>query len=185
MFNDSGSDKSSGHSYHEIYSKILPEKISSLLEVGIANDETPGRSSLHAWSKIYPEAKIYGADIIAEKLINENNITSYLVDQSSAASLYQLSNDIWLLDVIIDDGSHILTDSIQTFNFLKNNMKVNSSIYVIEDVGKISPPYRQTLSGLENFFSSNSEQFSYKVYDAKPGITADDSVLIVIRKLYA
>ena len=39
-------------------------------------------------------------------------------------------------DVIIDDGSHIINDQINSFNILKHRMNPNG-IYIIEDVNNI------------------------------------------------
>jgi hypothetical protein len=167
------SDKVSKHGYEEIYSKCLPEKLNILLEVGIAIDGT-GQSSLNAWSEIYPDASIIGADNISEKLINSGNIKSYLVDQSNKESLDQFVKD-WnqKADVIIDDGSHIPEHYILTFTKLFPLLKRNG-VYFIEDIHD-----GENLEKTKEFFDSRKDVTL--VYHSRTDTNCLDSRILEIR----
>lgn len=177
-FDESGSDKACDHSYHDAYAQILPDNLDSLLEIGIANFNS-AESSLHAWTRVYPEAKIYGADIVHDKLINDGSIKSYHLDQSDPLSLFNFTQEIdETFDVIIDDGSHIFEHAALTYQFLERLVKPGG-VYCIEDIQKDSHPMQQTLYDWENYLNANS--IVYKVYETEPEKNAD-SIVIEIRK---
>lgn len=179
-FDESGSDKASGHNYHIVYSKILPENPKYLLEIGISNDHTPGKTSLYAWKNFYPDTKIIGADIIPDKLVNEDGISSYLLDQSDEKDLKKFANHFsHQFDVIVDDGSHIFKDARKTFEALFPLLSYNG-VFIIEDIGKISSMhYKQNMEQWINYLEG--ENIVHHFFDAKPE-WEDDSLLLVIWK---
>jgi len=181
-FDKSGSDKSSLHQYEKGYQKLLPEKLDYLLEIGIANGHVSyDVTSLTAWSEIYPDAKIVGADIVPEKLMNRGNISSYLVDQSSLESLLNFKENIsYKFDVIIDDGSHVFHDAKLTFDTLFECLADNG-IYIIEDIGKRNFLYGQNVSDWENYARTISN-IEYGYIDTKEESTDDDSILFWIKR---
>jgi len=78
----------------------------------------------------------YGVDINVncrqfEKL--EENIHILVVDQSSSTSLTDLMKKIPPPDIIIDDGSHIVSHQNITFNHLFSFLKTGG-VYLIEDL---------------------------------------------------
>jgi hypothetical protein len=125
-------DKGSCHAYEEFYSEVfIPfiDKSLNLLEVGIA-----GGASLKMWEKIFPKAKIYGADgnysylkCSPEEL---KNITLLSQGDQTDPNIFK---DIPMMDIIIDDASHIAINSIKTFEILKHKLK-DGGLYIIEDV---------------------------------------------------
>jgi hypothetical protein len=177
IFNDSGSDKSSSHNYEVAYSQILPEKIDSMLEVGISNGHD-GKSSLWAWSVLYPDAKIYGADNDIVKLINDNNIESYRLDQSDVLQLFEFSKLFEKkLDVIVDDGSHVFKHAFLTYQFLFHL----TDLYIIEDIAKNYNGWQQTVADWKNELDGQ-ENILYGVIDTLPEEKMDDSVVIWIKR---
>jgi hypothetical protein len=125
-------DKGSYHAYEEYYSEaLLPylNKKINLLEIGVA-----GGVSLKMWQEILPKAKIYGADANYGYLQYpiEEFANMVLLPQGSQTD-ENVFKDIPLMNIIIDDASHIAANSIKTFNILKNKLKKNG-IYIIEDV---------------------------------------------------
>lgn len=180
ILDESGSDKSKDHNYEEAYCQILPDNVDALLEIGIANFN-PKQSSIHAWAKVYPEAEIVAMDIFIEKLISDDRVTSFLVDQSDALSLYNfrslMDDSNQKFDVIIDDGSHIFSHARLTYEFL-NSLIMGNGVYCIEDIQKNYHPFQQTVQDWENYLSSLGN-VEYKVFDTKPEKN-DDSVVIAI-----
>jgi formylmethanofuran dehydrogenase subunit D len=127
-------DKGSYHAYEEYYSEaLIPylDKKINLLEVGVA-----GGVSLKMWQEIMPKAKIYGSDA------NYGYLQYPIEEFSNMVLLPQgdqtdenVFKDIPLMDIIIDDASHIVPNTIGTFNILKNKLNING-IYIIEDVSE-------------------------------------------------
>jgi hypothetical protein len=138
------SDKYYKHSYIPVYEKLFagftPKRV---LEIGIgypelmqrqlpADVEWKSASSLHMWAELWPDAEITGVDIREDVCINEGNIRSLVVDQSSAASLMKLY-EYGPFDLIIDDGSHRQYDQLLTSHILLPWLTY-AGVYVIEDV---------------------------------------------------
>jgi len=143
-----GSDKSSKHNYHHMYSYILndisSEKI-NILEIGLGtndpklvssmgSDGRPG-ASLYAFKQYLPNANIYGADIDKNILFNEKQIKTCYVDQLDIKTFENIKNTFGDIkyDLIIDDGLHSIAANLNTLLFALNNIKINGWI-VIEDI---------------------------------------------------
>jgi hypothetical protein len=182
LFVKHGSDKSDPHNYEETYAKVLPETLENLLEIGISNTDAE-HSSLHAWAELYPDAKIWGADIAINKLINDKNISSFLLDQSSPTSLNNFK--LFLnkqFDVIIDDGSHQFEDAKITLEILLEKVK-DDGIYCIEDIAKTPLWYcGQTVDQWKKYLDTRND-VNYVIYDSREDLEKDDdSIIICIRK---
>ena len=89
------------------------------------------------WVEYFINSKVYGIDITDEyikDLIEENKYNIIIGNACSEDILNQLNN--LTFDVVIDDGSHLIDDQINSFNILKNIMNPNG-IYIIEDVNNL------------------------------------------------
>lgn len=178
-FNDSGSDKTTRHQYQRGYTQLLPDTLERLLEIGIAN-YTSDNSSLAAWSVLYPNAEIIGADIVPEKLINRNNIKSYLLDQSSEVSLNNFKDLVGgTFDVIVDDGSHYFEHVRISFVCLFD-MLSPTGVYIIEDIGK-ADGWAQVKTQWEEFMQT-VEGVTYGFIDTIPENKTDDSLMLWVKK---
>jgi hypothetical protein len=131
-----------GHNYVELYERYLGglrDKEFNLLEIGMGNYPTNGYS-MRMWLEYFPKAHI---DIVD---INENNfkcdfeydttrVTFYKVDQSNNSNLEDFCKKCnKKYDIIIDDGSHIASHQINTFEILFKNLLNNCGIYIVEDL---------------------------------------------------
>jgi len=128
---DHHGDKGTIHTYIEIYERVL-EKYrtnSTVLEIGIYNG-----LSLRMWNDYFIDSKIYGIDIhmneFTNQLINENY--NLIIGNACDVSILNNFNDV-VFDVIVDDGSHVLSEQVMTFNLFKSKMK-NGGVFIIEDV---------------------------------------------------
>ncbi len=129
-----GSDKCPQikHPFTPVYFGLLKDKRKStkkVLEIGIG-----GGASLLMWRDFFPNAQIYGADILPLALYNDERIKSFICDQTNKEDLQRLVDNIGPdVDLIVDDGSHKTEDQIFTCLTLMPivNKKV---IYIIEDV---------------------------------------------------
>jgi SAM-dependent methyltransferase len=127
-------DKGTAHTYIDEYEKLLDgyRENSTVLEIGICEGE-----SLKMWNEYFINSKVYGIDITdryIKDLIKESKYNIIIGNACSEEIIEQLNH--LTFDVIIDDGSHLINDQINSFNILKDRMKSNG-IYIIEDVNDL------------------------------------------------
>jgi SAM-dependent methyltransferase len=139
-------DKIDYHGYIPIYEELLAGKtIKRMLEIGLGTPQimamTPAQqgyragASLFMWQDYFPEAQIYGIDILPEALVNEGNIKSFQCDQGQEAQLRFVANNLigGDLDFVVDDGSHHpLHQALTARVFVP--MLAPGGILVIEDI---------------------------------------------------
>jgi len=122
-------DKGTAHSYIDYYSKwfdCLKTKTFNLLEIGIAEGK-----SLKMWKEYFPNAHIFGVDIVNKIHYSEKNITVFHADATSLNFLNLI--ETLNFDIIIDDGSHILNDQINACSHLLPRLN-SGGFYIIEDI---------------------------------------------------
>lgn len=160
MFNHYRSDKAKVHNYHMIYGPMLgnPDNINRILEIGLGtNNEdivstmgtlgAPG-ASLRAFRDYCPNAMIFGADVDARILFQEDRIATYQVDQLSLESLSNLAKKLPQdFDLIIDDGLHSPDANINTLAFASQLIRKGGWI-VIEDISLEAVPIWQCVAAL-------------------------------------
>lgn len=155
------SDKTYHHGYHRFYSRLLEPyyrlRTSSppirLLEIGVQTGV-----SIEAWERLFPDGSIYAIDYDGRgsslsspnrgdqlyRLSPSGSSIIYYGDQSDGAFLQDLVQDLRdrydsddsptpLLDVVIDDGSHVPTHQIFTFEQLWPHV-APGGLYLIEDI---------------------------------------------------
>jgi demethylmacrocin O-methyltransferase len=131
-------DKWGGHFYTQHYHshlKHLREAPINLLEIGIGgyNDPVKGGESLRMWQDYFPNGKIYGIDIADKCLHDTERIKTFRGSQVDSAFLDSVVSQIGKVDIIIDDGSHINSHIIATFNHLFP-LLADNGIYIVEDL---------------------------------------------------
>lgn len=154
------SDKSTRHDYHRLYGPLLrrPSEVTKILEIGIgtnnedvvsnmSRDGTPG-ASLRAFRDYLPRAQVFGADLDARVLFQEDRITTYAVDQTDASSLQRLGQQTGDgFDLIIDDGLHAPNANLSVLLFAMARIKPEGHI-VIEDIPPEAAPLWQVVGAL-------------------------------------
>lgn len=127
-----GTDKQCGHKYGMMYEFLLEDfrkTNNTILEIGIDQ----GRS-IRAWREIFPFAVIVGIDMRPECMIkDEKNIVTHICDVNDVEAMVNIANLYGPFQVIIDDGSHKLTDQIIALSVLRPFLAQNG-LYIIEDV---------------------------------------------------
>ena len=145
LFHYYGSDKANifkktqkqGHGFSEFYTqnlKHLKQREIKILEIG-----SYAGASASAFVKYFPNSKVYCFDINISKFIyyskNINvfglNIKDKKKVEKTLSKINSESNSNFF-DVIIDDGSHYLSDILFSLNTLFRYVK-KGGIYVIED----------------------------------------------------
>jgi hypothetical protein len=128
-----GTDKSSAHHdylrHYEAHLGLLIEPIQSLLEIGVFDG-----ASLKTWHEFLPDARITGVDIDPRcKEFEGPNVAVELRDQSDVSHLTEIGIKHGPFDVIIDDGSHIWSHQILTFETLFPFVR-SGGLYICEDI---------------------------------------------------
>lgn len=145
IFNENGTDKGSAHpivshNYAPFYELLLHEwrlRPIKMLEIGVGGGE-----SICSWLEYFPEAKVWGVDIV-------HDTNPWNDPKSSADPRYTfvhhnqddptgwqcfLADQGGDWDLIIDDGSHENTGIITSFNSLWPAIKPDG-FYIVEDLG--------------------------------------------------
>ncbi len=153
-FRHYGSDKSTIHNYHRVYSRIFallgaPPK--NILEIGLGSNDPdvpsnmgrrakPG-ASIRAWSDLFPECKIIGADIDEKILFREGNISTFKLDQTSRISWESFQKSLFGIefDLVIDDGLHSPSANLKSLIY-GLELLTKSGFLVIEDIHPRSLP---------------------------------------------
>ncbi len=132
-----GSDKWGGHfyttHYHEHFRKLRYKKL-KILEIGVGGYEDPhyGGASLRMWKRYFPQSMIYSIDIYDKSPLQEKRIRIFQGSQADEAFLKKVCDEAGPFDIIIDDGSHIVSHVLTSFKTLFPLMK-EGGIYAIED----------------------------------------------------
>jgi len=121
--------------YFYIYDKLFSEYLKgnkplTIMEIGVDRG-----GSLEIWKKYFPEgSKIYGIDINPKcnELEFSENIFFHLGNASDRAFMEKTFGNIEF-DIILDDGSHICSDVIETFKIMFPRIK-NGGLYIVEDL---------------------------------------------------
>jgi demethylmacrocin O-methyltransferase len=173
-----GTDKNRQHNYTKYYSKHFRRfrfKKIKLLEIGVGGYEDPltGGESLRMWKQYFPIGKIVALDIFDKSTLQENRIKIYQGSQIDPEILSRIAAENGEFDIIIDDGSHINSHIITTFQLLFPKLK-EGGIYVIEDIqtsywkeyGGCSPNLNSPETAI-NFFKTLVDGLNYTEYQMK------------------
>jgi cephalosporin hydroxylase len=159
-------DKGTVHGYIPIYEELfrsIREKQINLLEIGVAAGH-----SMAMWRHYFPNAGIWGIDIDPAR-VNPNLMDGWTLISGDATNPECIAAAPPHLDIVIDDGSHRVTDQLRTFAMLAPRLR-SGSIYCIEDVQNASP------------FASDARAWKRTVYDLRPQSHRPDDILIVLEK---
>jgi SAM-dependent methyltransferase len=150
IFTRCGSDKAGpDHCYNLVYGEVFQkfDKFSPLniLEFGLGsqNPEIPSRmasqykvgGSHRSYKEYFPNAQIFGADIDKDSLFNEERIKTSYVDQLKPETFEEMHESFGSpdYDLIIEDGLHSFTASLNTLNFALKYVK-RGGVIVLEDL---------------------------------------------------
>jgi hypothetical protein len=147
LFNQYGSDKSSHHDYHLMYSEYLGARkaeLKKMVEIGIGsidlltpqNMGTEGHpgASLRAFRDWAPNAMVIGADIDPKTLFTEERIQTCTVNQLSRESFSELKSLIGNdADLVVVDGLHTPRADINSLLELLPTL-APGGCFVVEDI---------------------------------------------------
>lgn len=113
--------------YEHLFSSFKNEPI-KYLEVGTAYGD-----SLFWARKFFPKATIIGADRV-DPIIKPDDVRFYKIDQKDSDSLILMGKEEAPFDIIIDDASHQVIETKNTFDNLYPYLS-QGGMYIIEDWG--------------------------------------------------
>lgn len=111
--------------YWNRYCAILPDTLLTILELGV--DEG---LSLELWVKRYPKARVVGVDNRLCPTVE--GAEQVIADQTDRSSLEQLSNEVGGWGLVVDDASHLGSESATSFDILWPYVHPGG-YYVVED----------------------------------------------------
>jgi hypothetical protein len=102
----------------------------TFIEIGVSKG-----GSLQLWKRFLgPFAQIVGIDIDPTcKVVEENQIAVRIGDQSDPAFLAKIIDEFGVPDVVLDDGSHMMSHISASFKLLYPKMSKNG-VYMVEDL---------------------------------------------------
>jgi predicted O-methyltransferase YrrM len=161
-------DKADYHTYEDVYPSLLEKfigKKNDILEIGIGG----GGGGLKILSDLFPESNIYGIDYNLSictlfDLSTLPNVELFEFDQCDSKMLDNLP----MLDFVIEDASHDMVKSIQTFELLESKLNPGA-VYVIEDV-------------YFNFYDSYIKDGRFEMIDLRNVKGRGDDILAVYYK---
>ena len=156
-----------GHGYSAFYEKHFEEFRSqkiNLLEIGSYSG-----ASAAAFIKYFKNIKIYCLDINLTRFqFKSKHIFTYGIDVNNKKSIsnflkkINFDTSIGKFDIIIDDGSHILSDQLKSLNYFFKYLKIGGC-YVIEEYR--FPEYYKHLKDTEE--CSINDLFEDIIYKGK------------------
>jgi hypothetical protein len=123
--------------YYWMHFRDIREQVKRVCEIGLQND-----SSIRMWEEFFPNAEIYGIDIDPNcQSFEGDRRRVFIGDQGDPRFLSEcLSEMEGPLDVVIDDGSHLVQHQLGSFEVLFPSLS-RHGIYVIEDTGGVVGDY--------------------------------------------
>jgi hypothetical protein len=119
--------------YFPIYERHFKDfvyKPVTFIEIGCGQG-----GSLQMWKRYFgPHARIIGIDINPEcKLFEEDQIDVRIGPQQDHQFLEGVVNEVGAPDIVLDDGSHVMSHIAASFRFLYPRM-TKSGVYLVEDL---------------------------------------------------
>lgn len=121
--------------HYDAHFSPLKRKKLNILEIGVGGFDNPkdGGASLRLWQDYFANSYIYGLDIHDKSFHNDDRIKTFQGSQNDPSFLKRMALEIGMIDIVIDDGSHISEHINTSFKTLFPHLNTNG-IYVIEDI---------------------------------------------------
>jgi len=172
---NNGTDKTTSHSYGEVYSTILNKLSSSsptILEIGVS-----GGYGVQVYSEYFPSGTIYGIDIVdtVKPFIKQTpNIKLYFGDATKQETVNHFGVSY---DLIIEDASHRPDHQIQHFaDFCK--LVKPGGYYVMEDLNEAY--FNRVRDATAAIAQANG--LTQTVYDLRSIKKRFDDIMLVFKK---
>ncbi len=113
--------------YSKYFEPIRDKKL-NILEIGVGSGP-----SLKMWYDYFPNATIHAIDVVPQTQHENNRVKTHICDQSNRDELEKVMEKIGEVDIIIDDGSHVIDHQQISLGTLFKYVKKGGQ-YWIEDL---------------------------------------------------
>jgi hypothetical protein len=119
--------------YFPVYERHMARYVNrpvTIIEIGCGDG-----GSLQLWKQyLGPNARIVGIDINPQcKTYEEDQISVRIGGQADEKLLASVLREFGTPDIVLDDGSHVMKDQIETFRYLYPRTNPHG-LYIVEDV---------------------------------------------------
>jgi|2_EtaG_2_1085320.scaffolds.fasta_scaffold59583_2 trans-aconitate methyltransferase len=164
-----------GESYDEIFERFDREAELNILEIGVEKG-----GSLCAWADYFPNANIYGVDIVDVRLeeYKRENINFILSDIKDPDLKKKFSNIKF--DIIIDDGDHSLSSILYVVDNYLDTLNTGGYL-IVEDVQQPRLVVMQVVPRIVDW----RKKYTLSIKDLRDPINrawSYDDFLIIIKK---
>lgn len=180
-----GTSENLAHKYTYIYEQYMEayrDQQFNMLEIGVCCPFFPG-ASLRSWYEYFPNARIFGLDIIDCSRFDNDRVKTFIVNQTSEIQLRRFLQDSPSFKFIIDDGCHderAITISLGTlFPALESG-----GIYFIEDLHVVHKD--NLLRLVDKKFTSpfiDQDKIDYINNHIAEAVFSQDQKMCIIKKL--
>jgi demethylmacrocin O-methyltransferase len=171
--------------YYELF-RDRRRRVKKLLEIGIGfKRKNPTKqyelyqvgASLMMWRDFFPNAEIYGIDVVPDSLIKGERIHTSLCDQSNKEQLENLIKEIGGdIDIVIDDGSHLHQHQVISARVLMPLLQKDVD-YLIEDV-----QYNETVTRRLSSYNCMVVSFPFGTYRNRKNNIHNDRIVYLKNK---
>lgn len=113
---------------YSIYFEGIKNEKLNILEIGIGSGP-----SLKMWYDYFPNSTIHAIDVVPQKQHENDRVKTHVCDQSDRKQLEKIMENIGNVDIIIDDGSHVVSHQQISLGVLLKYVKKGGQ-YWIEDL---------------------------------------------------
>ena len=165
-------------SYLDVYDdlfKHLRHQSFTMLEIGVRDG-----ASMVMFAEFFPHATIVGLDILPGcKKFEKGRVKIRIGSQDDEAFLRQITDEFAPFQIIIDDGSHINSLTLQSFAILKNFL-TKTGVYVIEDLAN---SYNDLRTEAQNWPGIKQQQLGDQLDNSKTRKMVDQLILQSIKDM--
>jgi hypothetical protein len=184
-----GSDKGYPwrHNFSTVYSVLFKDwgdQPLRIFELGLGGDRDQPHvgASLRGWRELFPNALVYGADIVSAILFQEDRIKTFYCDQLDQASIRELWSQPDLqggMDIIMEDAVHTFEANV---SFMEGSLEQlrPGGIYVIEDIQRGT--FDRWHDQLEMIYSKRYKTYEFALLGLPHYLNRLDNNLLVIRR---
>lgn len=138
--------------YHRHFAKFVGREV-NVVEIGIYSG-----GSLNMWRSYFGDGcHVYGVDIQeACRAYECDGVSVFIGDQADSAFWAEFRRQVPDVDIVIDDGGHLVDQQIATLEETLPHMRPGG-VYMCEDVGGIHNRFQAYVSGLSRNLASSFE----------------------------
>jgi hypothetical protein len=169
---DKGTTAFESHGYTEVYQNYIYAHLPcTLLEIGVQFGD-----SIRMWNEYNPNMIVHAIDYNEGLMRYDGNekFTFHIGNQSDENFINGIMDQIPDVDYVIDDGSHYLNDTFNSFKYIFPKLK-KGAVYFIEDLH--FPP-----SEPKNLIYKIIEECDKGLYDKPEIIWTSNLKLLILKK---